>query len=85
MQDRFGVNEYLVKAKSACRLLCLFGRGAGAYMLNTRNEETNTVFYSCVACFVQTFTFHMYVSMSYTGRTRRNTFFILLWLRHKNT
>jgi len=44
-----------------------------AYMLNTRNEETNTVFYSYLACFVNTFTLNMYVSMAYTGCTRRNT------------
>jgi len=31
-------------------------------MLNTRNEETNTAFYSYVACFVKTFTLNMYVS-----------------------
>jgi len=27
----------------------------------------------------------MYTSMSYTGLTRRNTLFIFLWLRHRNT
>jgi len=43
------------------------GYGWAANMLNTRNEETNAVFYSYVACFVNTFTLHMYVSMSYTG------------------
>ena len=37
------------------------------YMLNTRNEEKNTVLYSRLACFVNTFTLNMYVSMSYTG------------------
>jgi len=37
------------------------------YMLNTRNEEKNTVFYSYVACFVNTFTLTMNVSVSYTG------------------
>jgi len=56
-----------------------------AYMLNTRNEENNTVFYSYLACFVNTFTLNMYVYMSYTGLTRRNTVFIFLWLRHRNT
>jgi len=39
--------------------------GSGTYMLNTRNEEKNTVFYSCLACFVKTFTLNIYVSMSY--------------------
>jgi len=35
-------------------------------MLNTRNEEHNKGFYSYLACFVNTFTLNMYVSMSYT-------------------
>ena len=39
-------------------------------MLNTRNEGTNKVFYSYLACFVNTFTMNMYVSMSYTGLIR---------------
>jgi len=39
-------------------------------MLNTQNEETNTVFYTYVACFVNTLTLNMYVSMSFTGFTR---------------
>ena len=42
-------------------------RARGAYMLNTRNEENLTVFYSYVACFVNTFTLNMYVFMSYIG------------------
>jgi len=56
-----------------------------SYMLNTRNEENDTVFYSYVACFVNTFTLNVYVSMSYTELTRRNMLFICLWLRHRNT
>jgi len=31
------------------------------YVLNTRNEETNTAFYSYLSCFVNTFTLNMYV------------------------
>jgi len=54
-------------------------------MLNTQNEEKNTVLYSHLACFVNTCTLHMYVSMAYTGVTRRNTVFIFVWLRHRNT
>jgi len=54
-------------------------------MLNTRNEDKKTIFYSCLACFVNTFTLNVYMSMSYTGWTRRNTWFIFLWLRHMNT
>ena len=54
-------------------------------MLNTRNEETNTVFYSYFACFVSAFTLNMYVSMPYTGSTRRKKLLIFLWLRHRNT
>jgi len=34
---------------------------------------------------VNTFSLHMYVSMSYAGFTRRNTWFIFLRLRHRNT
>jgi len=56
-----------------------------AHMLSTRNEEINTVFYSYLPCFVNAFTLNMYVSMAYTGLTRRNTSFIFWWLRHRNT
>jgi len=59
--------------------------GLGAYMLNTRSEEKNTVFYSYLACFVNTCTLNMYVSMSYTGLTRRNALFICVRSRHRNT
>ena len=34
-------------------------------MLNTRNEENNTVFYSYLAHFVNTVTLNVYISMSY--------------------
>jgi len=47
-------------------------------MLNTWNEENITVFYSYLACFVNTVTLNMYVSMSYTGLTKRTTVFIFL-------
>jgi len=59
-------------------------RGWGAYTLNTRNEEKNTVFHSYLACFVHTRTLNMCVSMSYTGSTRWYTWFIFLWLCHRN-
>jgi len=49
-------------------------------MLNTRNEETNTGFYAYLACLVNTVTLNMYLSMSYTGLTRRNTVFVFVWL-----
>jgi len=55
------------------------------YMLNTRNAEINTIVYSCLACFMNTVTLNMYVSVSYTGLYRRNTIFVFLWLRHRNT
>ena len=48
------------------------------YMLSTRGDENNTVLYSSLACFVDTFTLNMNVSMSYTELTRRNTLFIFL-------
>jgi len=78
-------------------------------MLNTRNEEKNTLFYSYLACFVNkatfgsvpcacvlvsplyyklsvnTFSLNMYLSMSYTGLTRRNTVFMFFCLRHRDT
>jgi len=54
-------------------------------MLNTRSAETNTVFYSYLAYFVNTGLSNMYVSMSYTGWTRQNAVFIFLWLRPMNT
>jgi len=59
--------------------------GSPSYMLNTQNEEKNTVFRLYLACFVNTFSLNIYVSMSYTGLTRRDTVFIFLWLRHRNT
>jgi len=54
-------------------------------MLNTRNKETHMVLYSYSACFVNTLTLNMYVSMSYSGVHRRNTLFVVVWLRHRNT
>jgi len=41
----------------------------GRYMLSTRIEAYNTVFYLYLACFINTLTLNMYVSMSYTGIT----------------
>jgi len=40
------------------------GGGVGSYMLNTRHEENNTVFYSYSACLVNTLTLNMYAFMS---------------------
>jgi len=54
-------------------------------MLNTRRKEPNTVFYSYLACFMNTFILNMYVLLSSTGWTRRNTSFVFLWLRPRNT
>jgi len=58
---------------------------SAAYVLNTRSEEENTVFYSDLACFVNIFTSDMYGFLSYTGLTRRNTLFTCVWLCHRNT
>jgi len=55
------------------------------YMSNTRSEEYNAVLYSYVACFMNTLTLNMYVFLSKTGLTRRNTLFIFVWLRPRNT
>jgi len=41
--------------------------GQGPYMLNTCSAEKNTVFYSYLACFMNTVILNMEVSMSYTG------------------
>jgi len=49
-------------------------------MLNTRNKDKNTVFYSYLACGMDAFPSNMYESPSYTGFTRRNTLFIFVWL-----
>jgi len=43
------------------------------------------VLYSDLACFVNTATLDMYVFMSYTGYIRRNTLFIFLRVRHRDT
>jgi len=55
------------------------------YMLNTRAEEYYTVFYSYVACFMNTSTLNVYISMPYAGLTRRNTVFVFVWLSPRNT
>ena len=55
-----------------------------SYMLNTRNKDTNAVFCTYLACFVKTFSLNMYLSMAYTGLTRRNTMFVFLWPRDRN-
>jgi len=55
------------------------------YVLNTQSGEQNTVFYSYLPCSVNTFTLNIFIRMSYTGLNRRNTLFLLLWLRHRNT
>ena len=64
---------------------CIHIHAHKPYMLNTRKEEKNTVCYSCLACFVNTATLNMPISMSDTGSIRRNTLFVFLWLRHSNT
>ena len=44
--------------------------GGRAYMLNTRNEKINTVFYSYLAYFANIFSLNMYAFLSYTGLAR---------------
>jgi len=75
-ESRFGISFFAARIAHV---------GTLPDMLNTRNEEKNTVFYSYLACFVNTSTLNMYVSMAYTGFTRRNMLFVFLWLRHRNT
>jgi len=45
----------------------------------------NTVFYSDLACFMNTIILNIGISMSYTGLNRRNTVFVFLWLPPRNT
>jgi len=54
-------------------------------MLNMRSEEQNTVFYSYFARFMNTVTLNMCMLLSNTGFTSRNTVFIFVWLRPRNT
>jgi len=55
------------------------------YTLNMRREEQNTVFYSYLARFTNTVTLNMYMFLSDTGLTTRNTSFVFVWLRPRNT
>jgi len=48
------------------------------FMLNTRSEEEHPVFYSDLACLVNTSTLNMYGFLSCSRSTRRNTLFIFL-------
>jgi len=48
-------------------------------------RRKNTVFNAQVACFMNTVTLYMYVSMLYTGLHRWNMLFVFLWLRHRTT
>jgi len=71
-----------VNPASSCSSCTRIGRG---YMLNTRSEGYNTVFYSYLACFVNTVTLNMYGLLSNTAFTRRNTLVVLVWRSHRNT
>jgi len=55
------------------RMIDSHNKALKPYVLNTRSEEENTVFYSYVVCCVNTSTLNMYGFLSYTGLTRRNT------------
>jgi len=59
--------------------------GLRPYVLNTRSEECNTVFCSCLAYLANILCSSMFICMSYTGLTRRDTLFVFLRLRHRNT
>ena len=54
-------------------------------MLNMRSAESNTVFYSKLASIMNTVTLNKYMVLPNTGFTRRNTLFIFVWLRPRNT
>jgi len=83
-KDTGGESVRVVNTGGGLRRL-LGGSQCLTYMLNTRSEEKNTVFYSCSSCLVNALTLNTRVFMPYTGYTRRNTLFVLLWLRHRNT
>ena len=57
----------------------------GSYILITRSTAKNTVFYSYLACFVNTVILNMYIFMSYTGLSRRYAVFLFMRLRPRNT
>jgi len=54
-------------------------------MLNMRSQEYNTVFYSWLARFMNTVALNVSMFLSNTGFTRRNTVFIFVCLRPRNT
>ena len=56
-----------------------------AYMLNTQSEEYKTIFYSYLARFMNIATLNMNLFLSNAGFSRRNTVFIFVWLRPRNT
>jgi len=65
---------------------CRGGRtGAQPRVKGLTRAEKKTKFYLYLACFVHIVTLNMYEFLSYTGLTRRNTLFIFVWLRHRNT
>jgi len=70
---------------SLTRSVSSAGRSSRAYVLNTRSDDINTILYSDFTYFVNTFTLNMYVSMPGKGFNRRNTLFVFLRRRHRNT
>jgi len=54
-------------------------------MLDMLSKEYNTAFYSYLARFMNTATLNMYMLLSNTWFTKRNTLFIFVWLRPRNT
>ena len=60
-------------------------KGSKSYMLNMQVAESNTVLYSCIACFVNTATLNMHVFMSYTGLHRAECVIRILMAAYRNT
>jgi len=66
--------------------------GCGSYMLNTRNRENNTVFYSYFifsSLFCEYYSpwicmYPCHIHIQGTGWHRRKTLFVFVWLRHRN-
>ena len=55
------------------------------YMLNMRGGGIHYGILFIFACFMNTVPLNVYIPMPYAGLTRRNTLFVFVWLRPKNT
>jgi len=65
--------------------ICMYRWGVLALHVEYAEPGKECGFLFMVSLFCESMYFHMFVSMSYTGLTRRNTLIIFVWLRHRNT